>query len=363
MTGKALAFIAAGVLLVIVVCSGLAGALMGGAGGGALCAPVPVSPSGSPSPSASPAGATPTLAPTGGVWPAFGPWSSEQVTNAATIVSVGVRMQVPTRGWVIALATSMQESRLRNLGHLGPANDHDSLGLFQQRPSTGWGTPAQIMDPAYASGKFYDKLLKVEGWQSLPLTVAAQKVQISAFPEAYAQHEAAAAELVTALTGLSGALGACGGAVGPQGWIAPVGDPVTSGFHTAERPSHDGVDLGSPKNTPIRAAAEGMVVVAECNAHLGGRPYSCDVDGSPAVSGCGYYVDIDHGAGIRTRYCHMLTRPAVAVGQKVTAGQVIGVTGTSGNSSGPHLHYEVRVSGQPVEPIAWHAAHGAPLRP
>jgi cell wall-associated NlpC family hydrolase len=93
----------------------------------------------------------------------------------------------------------MQESHLENLGDLGARNDHDSLGLFQQRPSQGWGTPAQILDPKYASSKFYTKLLTVKDWQGLPLTVAAQAVQRSAYPDAYAKWEPDATQLVGAL--------------------------------------------------------------------------------------------------------------------------------------------------------------------
>ena len=128
---------------------------------------------------------------------AFGTWGVEQVANAATIVAVGIKTGVPPRGLVIALATAMQESSLVNLGDLGAGNDHDSLGLFQQRPSQGWGTPAQVMDPVYASGKFYSALLKVPGWQQMRLTDAAQAVQRSGFPEAYQKWERDAIALVS----------------------------------------------------------------------------------------------------------------------------------------------------------------------
>src|SRR5438552_2924466 len=127
--------------------------------------------------------------------------SQAQTHNAAVIISVGQQMGVPPRGWVIAIATALQESALNNLGNLGTRNDHDSLGLFQQRPSMGWGTPAQVMDPAYASRKFYERMLLVAGWQSLPLTTAAQRVQRSAFPDAYAKWEPLATSVVNALTG------------------------------------------------------------------------------------------------------------------------------------------------------------------
>ncbi|MBV6695530.1 C40 family peptidase [Kitasatospora aureofaciens] len=120
---------------------------------------------------------------------------SVQIPMAQTIVATGVALKVPPRGQVIALATAMQESRLRNLS----SGDRDSLGLFQQRPSQGWGTAAQLQDPVYASTAFYQALLKVSGWQDLPLTVAAQKVQLSGYPDAYAQWEPLATALQQAI--------------------------------------------------------------------------------------------------------------------------------------------------------------------
>jgi Cell wall-associated hydrolases (invasion-associated proteins) len=126
---------------------------------------------------------------------AIGRLSAEQLVNARTIVDVGRAMGVPARGRTVALATALQESTLRNLDH----GDRDSLGLFQQRPSMGWGTPAQVRDPEYAARKFYEALLRVDGWEALPVTVAAQRVQRSAFPSAYAKWEGNAAALVSAL--------------------------------------------------------------------------------------------------------------------------------------------------------------------
>jgi hypothetical protein len=117
----------------------------------------------------------------------------EQLANAHTIAQVGRDRGLPERAVVIALATAMQESTLRNLDH----GDRDSLGLFQQRPSQGWGTPAQVQDPVYAAGKFYDGLVQVPGWDSRRLTDAAQIVQRSGFPEAYQKHEGMAVELAT----------------------------------------------------------------------------------------------------------------------------------------------------------------------
>jgi hypothetical protein len=121
--------------------------------------------------------------------------TGEQIANARIIAQVGRDRGLPERAVVIALATAMQESTLRNLDY----GDRDSLGLFQQRPSQGWGTPAQVQDPVYAAGKFYDGLVQVPGWEALRLTDAAQVVQRSGFPEAYQQHEGMAVELTTAL--------------------------------------------------------------------------------------------------------------------------------------------------------------------
>lgn len=115
----------------------------------------------------------------------------EQLPHARTIVASGISLNVPRKGQIIALATAIQESRLRNLNY----GDRDSLGLFQQRPSQGWGTAEQIRDPVYASEKFYKALLAVDGWEQLTVTQAAQQVQRSAYPDAYAQWE----DLATAL--------------------------------------------------------------------------------------------------------------------------------------------------------------------
>ncbi|MFD3563502.1 C40 family peptidase [Streptomyces sp. NPDC058686] len=116
---------------------------------------------------------------------------AEQIPNAQTIVATGISLDVPEKGQIIAIATAMQESRLRNLN----SGDRDSLGLFQQRPSQGWGTAQQIRDPVYASERFYKALLKVDGWQQMKVTQAAQAVQKSGYPDAYAQWE----DLATAL--------------------------------------------------------------------------------------------------------------------------------------------------------------------
>ncbi len=157
---------------------------------------VVVIPAGAP-PAAPPVDSAPSSIPASNG--AVVPLTSEMRANAAVIVAVGRELGVPDYGIVIALATAAQESTLRNLDW----GDLDSVGLFQQRPSAGWGTVAQLTDPAHASRLFYGGpsnpnagrtrgLLDISGWQGMALTVAAQRVQISAYPDAYAKWEASA---------------------------------------------------------------------------------------------------------------------------------------------------------------------------
>jgi murein DD-endopeptidase MepM/ murein hydrolase activator NlpD len=300
-------------------------------------------------------------------------YGAAQIRNAALIIKTGADLKLPPRAWVIAIATAMQESRLSNLGDLGANNDHDSLGLFQQRPSSGWGTPKQVTDPVYASTKFYDKLKSVKGWETMALTEAAQRVQISAYPDAYAKHESDAREIVNLLAdGAANAAGnslamvcASAGQIAASGWTIPAKANVGSGFRTPSRPTHQGVDIIAGRNTPIRAAASGTVSVVKCDEDHSGRK-TCDVDGYPGKGGCGWMVEIVSAGDVMTRYCHMVVHPFVQVGQQVAAGQVLGKVGTSGNSSGPHLHFEVhlnndRSSTSAVDPVQFMAEHGSPL--
>ncbi|GGM79646.1 hypothetical protein ACFFX1_12995 [Dactylosporangium sucinum] len=134
-----------------------------------------------------------------------------QMDNAATIVRQGRSQGMPQRALVVAIATAMQESDLYNvasrtvpasldLPHEGLSSDHDSVGLFQQRTSQGWGTVAQLMDPAHSAALFYSALSRVRGWERMSVTAAAQAVQRSAFPDAYQKHAAKAEQVVAALS-------------------------------------------------------------------------------------------------------------------------------------------------------------------
>jgi hypothetical protein len=133
-----------------------------------------------------------------------------QTDNAAAIAVAARKRGLPRRAVVVALATAMQESNLHNLAnpavpeslrypHQGVGGDHDSVGLFQQRPSQGWGTVGELMDPEHSAGLFLDRLAKVPGWESLSVTGAAQAVQRSAFPDAYQRHQPDAEQLAAAL--------------------------------------------------------------------------------------------------------------------------------------------------------------------
>jgi murein DD-endopeptidase MepM/ murein hydrolase activator NlpD len=305
--------------------------------------------------------------------PSVQDYGPQQVRNAAIIISTGAKLKLPPRAWVIAVGPAMQESGLNNLGDLGARNDHDSLGLFQQRPSSGWGTPKQVRDPVYASTKFYEKLKKVPGWDKKSLTRAAQAVQISAYPDAYAKHEPAATQLVNKLAhGAANAAGnslsmkcAASGQIAASGWTDPVHAEVGSACRSPERPNHQGVDLIINRYAPIAAASSGIVSVVKCDEDFRGRK-TCNVDGYPGKGGCGWMVEIQHAGNIMTRYCHMVQRPFVTKNQKVEAGQVIGKVGTSGNSSGPHLHFEVHInndrsSAGAINPVPFMQKQGAPL--
>jgi murein DD-endopeptidase MepM/ murein hydrolase activator NlpD len=147
-------------------------------------------------------------------------------------------------------------------------------------------------------------------------------------------------------------------------WTLPVTAGLVSGFRTSSRPTHDGVDLGAARNTPIKSAAAGTVIRVVCNASTN----NCDVDGSRNISGCGWYVEVQHIGQIVTRYCHMVKRPSVRLGQRVAKGTILGYVGTSGSSSGPHLHFEVHVNAAPanhsnaVSPITFMRARGLVIR-
>lgn len=311
-------------------------------------------------------------------------YSSEQLQNASTIISVGKQHGIPQRGWLIAMMTALVESGLRNLDH----GHSDSVGLMQQRPSSGWGTAEQLQDPNYAVTAFYGKLpaqgaggvppglTQIVGWQQMGAGEAAQQVQVSAVPDAYGEREGEAAALIAQLNnsdeqpvppGCDPAEPDDGGACAwvnpvPKGWsvgatFRQIGSWTWMGWHT-------GFDFAIGIGSPVYAAAAGTV--SEVNPH----------GANPRSSAWGNQVVIDHGRmstdeGVRfvsTTYNH-LHDFAVKPGDRVTAGQLVGHVGMTGNTFGPHLHFEVHDSPTPTfnwaapapdhfeDPWAWLNAH------
>ncbi len=428
--------------------------------------------------------------------------SKEQVGNARVIWQVAQTLRLGDRAAVIGIATAMQESTLRNLTY----GDRDSLGLFQQRPSSGWGSPTQIRTPQLASLAFYGRaahtsnpgLADVAGWQQMSVAHAAQSVQRSAFPSAYARHEKPAAGLVAlfrskAPAGTAAGQAAidsamCGNAQAAQcpatrmaveAGLTPDalrvlrcvknGWPQISTFYglgerasnaESDHPSGRGVDVMIPGYQATAGHQLGQTVAAwlvSNHARLGvryviwdahiwnverakegwracGASASCysgpddtaahrdhvhvSVFGDQAGAGTsgpigpivrpvdhytltarfgqcsslwshchtgldfsagtgtpiraimtgtviwtrwggayGNLTKIQHPNGVQSWYGHQTSR-RVKVGDIVTAGQVIGAIGATGNVTGPHLHLEVRVRGNPVDPDRWLASHG-----
>lgn len=177
--------------------------------------------------------------------------ATDQSANAALITAVAVQRGLPPRAATIALATAMQESRLRNVSH-GDEAGPDSRGLFQQRPSQGWGSEEQVMNPRYAANAFNDALLKVPDYESLEITDAAQQVQRSAYPLAYAKHEEMGRAFASALTGqAAGSLDCVLRAPEATGDPAALIEEITTAF-------------GS-----VRASADGEVVELEVSGSHG----------------------------------------------------------------------------------------------
>lgn len=239
--------------------------------------------------------------------------SAEQLGNAQTIYEVGGDLGVPSFGEQIAIAVAMQESNLINLT---VETNYDSLGLFQQRPSQGWGTPAELTDPTYASEKFYQALEQVPSWQNLPLTVAAQDVQQSAYPDAYAKWSDLAAALVAQLSGTT------------QDCATDDGDGLTS---TSPTSLPDGYTL--PAGTP----AQVVVAIRYALAQLG-KPYIYGGIGPDGYDCSGLAMEAYLAAGIslpRTTYQQVYSGTPVYSADQLAPGDLIFTAGSDGTDSSP----------------------------
>lgn len=272
---------------------------------------------------------------------------AEQTRNAAVIVGAAKTLFATDgqRASLVALATALQESGLRNLDH----GDRDSVGLFQQRPSAGWGTVEQIMDPAYAAGRFYRALTDVSGWRHLPVTAAAQAVQISAFPGAYAKWEPLAAGTSAALwpsaapvsipqaVGWLGEPGSPGAEAPATGGCVASGElvlPLPAGYSMSDgygwrnlgmgtNPFHRGVDLVADCGTPVFAMMSGTVVSVDRLTIL--------IE-TPGIARIGY---------LHTSQRDHLVRP----GDGVVAGQQVSSVGSEPPSTGCHLDIRMDTGG------------------
>jgi cell wall-associated NlpC family hydrolase len=246
------------------------------------------------------AGLGSSVGPDGEPVPAGGDPNSVNATqrqHATTIVGVGKGMNVPPRGWVVALATAMQESNLGLVG-MTQAADHDSLGLFQQRPSAGWGSAAQVKDPVYASTQFYGHLAQIPGWQTMPVTQAAQRVQSSAFPSAYAKWQGIAATLANQLTGTppiaAGAPtpAARGGAAADAAGSGqcPLNNTANAAPAAPGGPAAPGAPAG-----PVGPLATKTIAAARAEQ---GKPYVWGAEGPAAYDCSGLMVHAFQTAGV-----------------------------------------------------------------
>jgi hypothetical protein len=193
---------------------------------------------------------------------------NDQARNATLISAISIRRGMPAHAATIALATALQESKLRNLR----GGDRDSLGLFQQRHSQGWGTPRQIMNPVYATNAFYNALAKVSGYESLPVTEAAQRVQRSGFPSAYAVYERDARAMASAMTGYSPAAFSCHVAA-PTGQTEPAARRAVGlrrALGTAFGPTSVSVAAGSRLSVATVSGPRGWAMASYLVAHASG---------------------------------------------------------------------------------------------
>ena len=286
-----------------------------------------------------------------------GGFSAEQLGNAAAIRTAAADMDVPDSGVKIAIMVALVESNLLNLANTGvpeslsvpnqgTGSDHDSVGIMQQRPSSGWGTPTELMKPEFAARAFFGGpsgpnggsprgLLDIPGWESMGLGEAAQTVQVSAFPDRYQERSADADAVLAALgettTICEGGDGGAGGGPPPQvvgGWANPVG---MQSWATYENHAGGAMDVHVGVGTPVYAPAAGKVF--------------------DLSEGCGgMVIGVQHDVQYTTAFAHMSSF-AVAPGEHVKAGQLIGYSGASGSCvDGAHLHFEVRVG---PDPTAW----------
>lgn len=282
----------------------------------------------------------------------IGPWSSEQVANAAAIIAAGEELAVPARAQAIAVMTAMGESSLQVVDY-GDTAGPDSRGLFQQRANGAWGSYEERMDPRMSSINFYEALLRVEGWEALEPTIAAHRTQRNADPFHYERWWPEAVDLITQMTDAGVEVLEAGEScsaldVAPGQVTWPVANGVSvdrsnwgnSGGNWAR--GHTGTDFSLPCGEPVYAAHSGIARTDSSQSGWAGPNF----------------IKIETGSdSLATWYAHMAAAN-VADGDVVTAGQVIGRVGTLGNSTGCHLHFEVHptngsIYADNINPSTW----------
>ncbi|MFD7021648.1 M23 family metallopeptidase [Promicromonospora sukumoe] len=316
---------------------------------------------------------------------AAGGFTAEQMQNAAVILQVGEERGVPARAQAVAVMTALGESGMRNLDYgddrFGVRNPDgtltSSIGMFQEQKW--YGTVEERLDPVQSSGRFYDRLLAVTGWETLEPTIAAHKAQRNADPYHYQKYWDQALQVIQLVSGadpqdlealsrsiqgssaaapcMSGSIGQA--AVSAGGWANPAVGSKASGFGprntgiAGASTYHLGQDIAASCGTQVYAAAAGRVVISGATGW-----------------GTGNTIRIEHGLGLDSTYGHLLTGTnLVRVGQTVQAGQQIASMGGdsridpagAGTSSGCHLHYEVRMNGEAVDPEPFMAGQGVTL--
>ncbi|WP_423462796.1 M23 family metallopeptidase [Promicromonospora sp. MS192] len=326
-----------------------------------------------------------SVVPAGGQATAAGGFTAEQLQNASVILQVGQERGVPGRAQAIAVMTALGESGLRNLTYgddrFGVRNPDgtltSSIGMFQEQKW--YGTVEERLDPVQSSGRYYDRLLAVTGWETMEPTIAAHKAQRNADPYHYQKYWDQALQVMQLVSGadeqdlaalsrsiqgaaagapcMSGSIGQA--AVGAGGWANPAVGTKASGFGprntgiAGASTYHLGQDIAASCGTQVYAAAAGRVVISGATGW-----------------GTGNTIRIEHGMGLDSTYGHLLTGTnLVRVGDTVRAGQQIASMGGdsridpagAGTSSGCHLHYEVRMNGQAVDPEPFMAQQGVTL--
>lgn len=293
-----------------------------------------------------------------------------QKANVLTIVTTLAEADASEKEMVTTLMVALVESNVRNyantnipvsltLKHDAVGSDHDSLGIFQQRAGGAWGTPQQIMDirlstlnflgaagrPATAPG-----IRQIEGRDTMDEGTLAQTVQVSAYPDRYAFYKNAAKAIIDAMGTVT-----CGGDVAKGSYRLPVAKEnfaITSPFGYRSHPLfgvakfHEGIDIsgGHIAGTSIVAVADGTVTFAG------------------PKGGYGNYVCIAHDAHTQSCYAHMYDgQYYVKTGDHVPAGHTIGLVGSAGWSTGAHLHFEIRIDGDPVDPVVFLTRHNVQL--